>query len=225
MPVLNTTAKRSVNNRRSEYLVYCPTLTVMHPTTERLFKAAAELRGLNAPAEVARALEESQQTLKHWEARGMSQRGIVRACTLFGLSPEWLEKGLEPMLAHSMSHEADTVASFTWEELMQTEDLPALFWVTLGDDAMAPRAPKGTKVRFRRAKARDFELDGQYGDAVLFLAPDLTHHVRLLGQDLSHGFQLRPTNSNYASFVGSMAGLELLGIMTAIETNWQQLDR
>jgi hypothetical protein len=126
-------------------------------------------------------------------------------------------KHLPAALAHGLSYTPDTVPTLTREELMQAQDLPPEFWVQMHDDAMSPRAPRGKGLRFRRSTSRDFDKDGQFGEVVLLLAPDGTPHVRLLGQELTHGFQLRPTNPNYASFVGSMDGLQLLGVMTAIK--------
>ena len=166
----------------------------------------------------------SQGTLSELENTAQGSSHTVRFAELYGVDPTWLATGeADPNpLAHALSYRPDTVVTLSWGEMMQTNDLPEVFWVTLGDDAMAPRAPNGTAVRFRKSKSVDFERDAKFGDAVLFRAPDGSAHVRLLGQDLAHGFQLRPTNANYASFVGSIAGLELLGIMTAIETSWGQ---
>ena len=70
MAVLNTTDSRGVNIRLAASFCARQTLPPMHPTVERLYLAARALEKLSIPAKVALALEESQQTLKHWEARG-----------------------------------------------------------------------------------------------------------------------------------------------------------
>lgn len=68
-------------------------LAPMHETTERLYKAARDLRGADTPSEVARLLGESQQTLKNWEYRGMSKQGILKAQAAIGCRAEWLTTG------------------------------------------------------------------------------------------------------------------------------------
>ncbi|CBJ38301.1 putative phage repressor [Ralstonia solanacearum CMR15] len=69
----------------------------MHTTMVRLYEAARELKGLETQAEVARALNFSQQRVKNWEARGMSKGGMLRAQEIFGCSATWLETGRLPM--------------------------------------------------------------------------------------------------------------------------------
>lgn len=69
----------------------------MHESMKRLYEAARSLRGANTPAEAARLLGESQQTLKNWESRGISKSGLLRAQEVIGCRAEWLRGGSEPM--------------------------------------------------------------------------------------------------------------------------------
>lgn len=62
----------------------------MHETMKRLYKAAMELKGAAFPSEVARLLDESPQTLKNWEGRGISKGGILKAQERIGCRAEWL---------------------------------------------------------------------------------------------------------------------------------------
>jgi len=69
----------------------------MHAQMKRLYEAAAALAGLKTQADVARALNQSQQTVNNWEARGISKAGLLRAQGAIGCSATWLETGTPPM--------------------------------------------------------------------------------------------------------------------------------
>lgn len=65
----------------------------MHPQMTRLYEAAETLQGLQGQAGVARAFGVSSQVINNWEARGMSQRGMLKAQEIIGCSATWLESG------------------------------------------------------------------------------------------------------------------------------------
>lgn len=69
----------------------------MHEQMKRLYEAAELLSGLKTQAEIARALNQSQQTVNNWEARGISKAGLLRAQSAIGCSATWLETGAPPM--------------------------------------------------------------------------------------------------------------------------------
>jgi len=69
----------------------------MHAQMKRLYEAAMALAGLKTQAEIARALNQSQQTVNNWEARGISKAGLLRAQSAIGCSATWLETGTPPM--------------------------------------------------------------------------------------------------------------------------------
>jgi phage repressor protein C with HTH and peptisase S24 domain len=69
----------------------------MHTQMKRLYEAAEALAGLKTQAEIARALNQSQQTVNNWEARGISKAGLVKAQSALGCSATWLETGTPPM--------------------------------------------------------------------------------------------------------------------------------
>ncbi|WP_156116718.1 LexA family transcriptional regulator [Massilia sp. 9096] len=64
---------------------------------KRLYEAAEALAGLKTQAEIARALNQSQQTVNNWEARGISKAGLLKAQSAIGCSATWLETGAPPM--------------------------------------------------------------------------------------------------------------------------------
>lgn len=65
----------------------------MHPVTERLYEAAQALRKISGQSAVARALNESPQTVKNWETRGVSKAGALKAEELLGVRAAWLMTG------------------------------------------------------------------------------------------------------------------------------------
>ena len=69
----------------------------MHVQMKRLYEAAEALAGLRTQAELARALNQSQQTVNNWEARGISKAGLLKAQGTIGCSATWLETGQPPM--------------------------------------------------------------------------------------------------------------------------------
>lgn len=66
------------------------TIPAMHETYERLMLAAKELRDVTMPAAVARLLNTSQQVLKNWEKRGLSEGGALVAQRIIGCDANWL---------------------------------------------------------------------------------------------------------------------------------------
>lgn len=65
----------------------------MHEQTARLFAAAQKLHGLTEPHQLAKKMHVSQQTLKNWETRGMSDTGLLDAEEYLGCSAIWLRTG------------------------------------------------------------------------------------------------------------------------------------
>jgi SOS-response transcriptional repressor LexA len=65
---------------------------------ERLLKAAKELKGWQAAAEISSGLskggyEVSAQTLTNWSSRGVSKEGRLNASRIIGCRPLWIETG------------------------------------------------------------------------------------------------------------------------------------
>lgn len=68
-----------------------------HPTMTRLYEAARLLKNINRPADLARLLNQSQQVLVNWEARGVSKSGLLSAQSIIGVSADWLMTGIGNM--------------------------------------------------------------------------------------------------------------------------------
>lgn len=69
----------------------------MHETAARLYLAAKELRDVEGQSAVARLLNESPQTLRNWEIRGVSSQGAVKAQLAIGCDAAWLLGGVGEM--------------------------------------------------------------------------------------------------------------------------------
>jgi SOS-response transcriptional repressor LexA len=72
-------------------------IAVMHIQMTRLYEAAQKLRGLTTQTEIAKLLNQSNQTVNNWEARGMSKGGMLKAQEVLGCSATWLATGEGPM--------------------------------------------------------------------------------------------------------------------------------
>lgn len=71
----------------------------MDKQMERLYAAAAEIKGIKTQAELARALNTSSQVINNWEKRGVSREGMIAAQRAIGCSALWIEDGKGQMLA------------------------------------------------------------------------------------------------------------------------------
>lgn len=61
----------------------------MHESMVRLYKIALD-KGIRGQSAVARELNESPQTVKNWESRGISVTGALKAQGLFGCDANWI---------------------------------------------------------------------------------------------------------------------------------------
>lgn len=68
-------------------------VTVIHPTIERLYLAAKELRDVSGQSAVARLLGKTPQVVKNWEARGISSEGALLVQKIIGCDANWLLDG------------------------------------------------------------------------------------------------------------------------------------
>lgn len=75
----------------------------MHESMERLYQAMKELKKIEGQTNVALFFNESPQTVKNWEYRGVSKAGVLAASRELGVSPTWLQKGQGEMLASEIN--------------------------------------------------------------------------------------------------------------------------
>ncbi len=123
--------------------------------------------------------------------------------------------------AQNLSHPIDTVApTVLWEQLkMNAQDLPAEFHAVLPDDAMAPRAAAGVKVKFNRMR------QPQPGDAVLVVGPDGEPYFREYRLRVGGAWEAHATNPAYPSLSSDLHQLQVLAVFVGIDTSWAALAR
>lgn len=114
-------------------------IRAMHETMVRLYEAAKKLKGLDTPTEVARVLNQSQQTINNWERRGMSQGGMLRAQAEIGCSATWLQTGTPPMEAVKRKDGATQIEKkLTGDSAADAYNPPPAAPTTLGGVAVRP---------------------------------------------------------------------------------------
>lgn len=164
----------------------------------------------------ALAIGKSPSQVGHWISGHRNPNGDTcrEVEDALDLPRGWLDGVETPpaVVAHGMSYQADTVPHLTREELMQTKELPEAFWVELLDDALAPKLPKGTVVRFTR------NIEPAWGNVVLLRDTKGELHVRVHTQDPEHKWRAIGASGIYMAFTDATAGVERLAVLTAIET-------
>lgn len=81
-----------------------------HESVQRLFEAAKKVRPwINGAADLARALNQSEQTINNWQRRptGVSKQGRLIAQKELGISATWIEDGSGDMLAGNPQHKTE----------------------------------------------------------------------------------------------------------------------
>lgn len=137
--------------------------------------------------------------------------------------PGWLDRqhsiaGEQPprwTVAQDLSHPAIEDAPYIgWGALMSMKDLPETFWLTVEDDAMAPRVKPGRRVCFdRRATPRA-------GDGVLVADAEGTHQFRLYRSITPERWVAAAVNPAYADRDSSVEPLRVVAVLIAEEGRW-----
>lgn len=86
----------SSNAACNNILLTLPTIAGMddiHPSMARLYRAAKIAKDANGQALLAKAMNESNQTINNWEARGISERGALKAQKIYHCDANWLIEG------------------------------------------------------------------------------------------------------------------------------------
>lgn len=105
----------------------------MDKTMERLYEAAAE-KEVTGQSALARALGQTPQVVKNWEARGISKNGMLLAQKKLGVSAIWLETGQGEMYSNtpipfdnnvnlSLKHELHRIPIISWVQAGNWRDI------------------------------------------------------------------------------------------------------
>lgn len=203
----------------------------MHASAKRLYQAAQELAGVTGQSAVARLLGQSPQTLKNWEVRGVSKEGALAAEARIGARAVWVMDGEAPMtsqanrhltagprdpaMAHDLSRfQPEDAPHIDWGAIMEATQLAQIFWTTLPDDSMAPRAPEGKRVCFDRG------LVPRPGDGVLVRDAHGGVHFRKYVAGAPGRWSAVALNPAYDPLDSERDGLQVLAVLKAEEGRW-----
>lgn len=213
----------------------------MHNSLARMLRIAHEAtvssaRPIQTLSQLRDRLDVSPQVMNHWKSRGVSKVGAILAAKEFNCSvasiledptddvastPTKEGAALRVQVAQNLSYRPAILAPlYSWEQLVNNkQDLPADFVTVLIDDAMAPKAPAGSRVRFKR------DSKAMPGDAVLVVDSAGETYFRLFIGGLHGRWQAAPTNHVYPTLDATEHGLRILAVFAGIEGSWSQLAR
>lgn len=162
------------------------------------------------------------------QSKGFGIENNSKVARCLGVSSDWLATGDgnmipaaafgETLTAQSMSYMPVTVPYLTREELMQSQELPASFWLELPDDALAPTAPKGTRAIFEIREPA-------WGDAVLLFDGKGEPHVRVYRQSFEHDWEGHAANPHFAPLTSSTPGVRVVAVLESLGGGWARLSR
>ena len=216
------------------------TIDSVHPSLSRLLRLAHEATAkstgppVQTLSQLRKLLGVSPQVMNAWKSRGVSKAGAIDASRLLQcpvaaimddpaadwMQPQHTEGGLRMggVAAHEMGLRPVNMAPVVeWESIIKLNELPTEFHVILVDDAMAPKAPKGTKVRIASTR------QPAPGDAVLVIDSAGALYLRVFHAGRQGQWQARPTNDVYPSLDFAADGLRVLGVLCGIDGRWSQL--
>jgi DNA-binding transcriptional regulator YdaS (Cro superfamily) len=191
---------------------------------------------------LAAQVETSASQINQWLSgfRAIREDSARRIETNVGKPERWMDEPRSPVkigpldrnpsptgvpsnagpVAHKVSLQTAKVApTITWEQLMRLDILPAEFHVVLPDDAMAPKAGAGTKVKFRLAE------QAEAGDGVLVVDAQGGVYFRERHAGLHGQWEARATHPAHPSLHSQTHGLRVLAVFTGIDTPWSALMR
>lgn len=204
-------------------------------------KAAREHAKLTQD-ELAELVGLAQSTIAAAENSGAGSRKTAQIAAVCKVRASWLANGdgamtetigawtenhhplvgpnMGPLLAQEVSHPGYIVApTLDWEQLMREPVLPPEFYLVLKDDAMAPIAGAGVKVKFR------YGSDARPGDGVLVRTADGALHFREYRQGPGDEWTGHPANPAYWTLQGSPKTMTVVAIFIGIDLPWSRLQR
>lgn len=122
-------------------------------------------------------------------------------------------------VAHGLSQQTPTLPPPTmrWEELHLNGPLPPVFEMVLVDDAMAPLAVRGTRVKFKA------QASATPGQAVLVRTNTGETYFRVYRVPTPGTWSASPTNAAYPTLDATRDQLVILAVFIGIEADWSQI--
>lgn len=90
MPRIKHHVNAKVNDACNNILFNREKMHPMHSSMAKLYQCLHDKFGLSGPAALARKLNESTQTVKNWETRGLSEGGALKAQAVYAVDANWL---------------------------------------------------------------------------------------------------------------------------------------
>lgn len=203
-------------------------------TLGQRLRAARQHMGLTQVQLAERAEVKQSDVSKVERGASATTRGIARIAHALEVDPLWLERGtvnppewldaqhtsggiegVPPRWADDTpKFKVEDAPSLKWDEIVAAVDLPAVFWVTLPDDSMAPRAPRGRRVCFDR------RLRPVPGDGVLVADSSGGVHFRLYRAGSGGRWSGEALHAAFAPLDSERDGLRVLAVLMAEEGRW-----
>lgn len=200
----------------------------MHPSAERLYQAAKELRNVVGQTNVANLLNKAPQVVKNWESRGVSKEGALAAEAAIGARAAWILGDAGPMhsgdpsqspmrlsptdagVAHVPSVREFTLPPVvTREQLMDSRfEFPPVFEIAMPDDAMAPDIPVGRQLIFERTT-----ITPRPGTRILVADRSGRRFVRRFAEGRDGAWRALPDNRAHMDLDAKQDGLQLLAVL------------
>lgn len=190
---------------------------------------AGELGGVRA---LSARLNKSESQVSQWvnaskdfksgKPRGMRSASCREIEAALGKPTGWMDEhhadGGRPSagVAQSVSQpETEHAPHIEWGTLMHAEKLPRLFWATLQDDSMAPRAPAGRRILF------DTTIQPEAGDGVLIRDGSGGVYFRLYRSGAGARWTAHAVNAAFGDLDSERDGLQVLAVLKAEEGRWK----
>lgn len=176
---------------------------------------------------LGRAVNATDQAMHNWKTRGIPARQHKPIADALGWSvDQLLDEDWTPEQHSGAGARAQVVAHqvspmkiehgplIDWGVILKQEPLPPLFWTTLPDDSMAPRAPAGKRMCF------DVSAPAKPGSGVLVRDSSGAVAFRRYVAGAGGRWSAVPENPAYAPLDSERDGLKVLAVLVAEWGGW-----
>ncbi len=203
-------------------------------TLESRIREVMATPGWTSPTEVAKAAGVSRSAVAQWLGQGSKRINSINLKAAMSLqrvtqfSAEWIATGSGPRAAPAQEQSpqwmspanagvahAQDVREFTLppvvtrEQLMDPRfELPAVFEVSMPDDAMAPEIPAGRQLIFERTSTMP-----RPGTRILIADGSGRRHVRRFAEGRDGAWRALPDNRSHMDLDSRQDKLQLLAVL------------
>jgi hypothetical protein len=178
--------------------------------SERSGMAASTISRLKLPPDQKHAKNIGERSARRLESAGHKSSGWLDR-------QHWIAGESSPAYAVDQDLSQPTVEhapQIDWEALMEHKTLPALFWITINDDAMAPRVRAGNRVCF------DSRQTPRAGDGVLLVDEAGTFQFRMYRAASADRWIASALNPAFAERDSAKDPIRVVAVLVAEEGRW-----